>query len=57
MPWRVRFANRDVRDLSSLQLRLNLKQVRFIARRETDGVGAGREVAGTGLTGRVDELR
>lgn len=43
--------------VSLLQLRLDLQQVRFVARRETDGVlvrGGGE--AGGGLTRGVDEL-
>ena len=56
MPRRIRFSDEDVRDLPGPKPCFDLEQVRFVARRETDRVGAGGEVAGRGLTGGVDEL-
>lgn len=56
-PWRIRFADEDVRDVARRQARSDVEQVRFVARRQTDRVGAGVEVAGGGLTGGVNELR
>jgi hypothetical protein len=45
-----------VGNLPPQQSLFDLQQVRFVARRESDGVGAGREVTGTTLAGRVDQL-